>query len=30
MPLGVQVVGLPADDARVLSCASWIESALAP
>lgn len=28
LPLGVQVVGLPGDDARVLACASWLEQAL--
>ncbi len=30
LPLGVQVVGLPGQDARVLACAAWIEQALAP
>ncbi len=29
LPLGVQVVGLPGRDARVLACAAWIEEALA-
>lgn len=29
LPLGVQVVGLPGQDARVLACAAWIEKALA-
>jgi amidase len=30
MPLGVQVVGPPRHDARVLACAAWVEKALAP
>jgi Asp-tRNA(Asn)/Glu-tRNA(Gln) amidotransferase A subunit family amidase len=30
MPLGVQVVGAPKDDARVLAAAAWVEKALAP
>ena len=30
MPLGVQVVGPPRHDARVLVCAAWVEKALAP
>ncbi len=30
LPLGVQVVGLPGQDAHVLACAAWIEGALAP
>ena len=29
LPLGVQVVGLPGQDARVLACAAWIEEGLA-
>jgi Asp-tRNA(Asn)/Glu-tRNA(Gln) amidotransferase A subunit family amidase len=29
LPLGVQVVGLPGEDARVLACAAWVEQALA-
>ena len=28
LPLGVQVVGLPGQDARVVACAAWIERAL--
>ena len=28
LPLGVQVVGLPGQDARVVACAAWIEHAL--
>ena len=30
LPLGVQIVGPPRDDARVLACAAWVEAALAP
>jgi Asp-tRNA(Asn)/Glu-tRNA(Gln) amidotransferase A subunit family amidase len=30
MPLGVQIVGPPRHDARVLACAAWVEKALAP
>lgn len=30
MPLGVQLVGPPGHDARVLACAAWVEKALAP
>jgi Asp-tRNA(Asn)/Glu-tRNA(Gln) amidotransferase A subunit family amidase len=29
LPLGVQVVGLPGQDAKVLACAAWVEQALA-
>jgi Asp-tRNA(Asn)/Glu-tRNA(Gln) amidotransferase A subunit family amidase len=29
LPLGVQIVGPPRTDARVLSCAAWVEAALA-
>jgi amidase len=29
LPLGVQIVGLPGEDARVLSAAAWVEWALA-
>ncbi len=29
LPLGVQVVGRPGDDARTLACAAWVESAVA-
>ena len=29
LPLGVQVVGPPRQDARVLACAAWVEAALA-
>jgi Asp-tRNA(Asn)/Glu-tRNA(Gln) amidotransferase A subunit family amidase len=28
LPLGVQVVGLPGTDARVLACAAWLDGAL--
>jgi len=28
LPLGVQIVGLPGQDARVVACAGWIERAL--
>lgn len=28
LPLGVQIVGLPAQDARTLACAAWVEAAL--
>ena len=28
LPLGVQVVGLPAEDAGALACAAWVEGAL--
>ena len=28
LPLGVQIVGLPGQDARILACAAWIERAL--
>ncbi len=28
LPLAVQVVGMPGDDARTLACAAWLESAL--
>lgn len=28
LPLGVQVVGLPGDDARTLACAAWVEAVL--
>jgi Asp-tRNA(Asn)/Glu-tRNA(Gln) amidotransferase A subunit family amidase len=30
MPLGVQIVGPPRHDARVLACAAWVEAVLAP
>jgi Asp-tRNA(Asn)/Glu-tRNA(Gln) amidotransferase A subunit family amidase len=30
LPLGVQIVGPPRQDARVLACAAWVEAALAP
>ena len=30
LPLGVQIVGPPRTDARVLACAAWVEAALAP
>jgi Asp-tRNA(Asn)/Glu-tRNA(Gln) amidotransferase A subunit family amidase len=30
LPLGVQIVGPPRQDARVLACAAWVEGALAP
>ena len=29
LPLGVQIVGPPRQDARVLACAAWVEAALA-
>jgi Asp-tRNA(Asn)/Glu-tRNA(Gln) amidotransferase A subunit family amidase len=29
LPLGVQIVGPPRQDARVLACAAWVEGALA-
>jgi Asp-tRNA(Asn)/Glu-tRNA(Gln) amidotransferase A subunit family amidase len=29
LPLAVQVVGAPGDDARVLAAAAWLETALA-
>jgi Asp-tRNA(Asn)/Glu-tRNA(Gln) amidotransferase A subunit family amidase len=28
LPLGLQIVGLPGHDARVLGCAAWLEQAL--
>jgi Asp-tRNA(Asn)/Glu-tRNA(Gln) amidotransferase A subunit family amidase len=30
LPLGVQIVGPPGDDARTLACAAWVETTLAP
>jgi amidase len=30
LPLGVQIVGLPGEDARVLAAAAWVEAALRP
>ena len=29
LPLGVQIVGMPLEDARTLACAAWVEAALA-
>jgi Asp-tRNA(Asn)/Glu-tRNA(Gln) amidotransferase A subunit family amidase len=28
LPLGVQIVGMPQQDARSLACAAWVEAAL--